>query len=196
VCVYVCVCSCVCVGKRVPLASWIRLPTVVSCDLLEMHSASVFVGHIIKLTHHRACLALFAQLTRRFQASGEAWGASVSLLESESLEVQAFAASVLLQKCRNEGASIAPQARDEIGAAVLARAEVNLDQSSLHSTPLPLAPLCGRCFCGFCSCSCSCCSNAFSSGGLPACIVAFRLWHFALVTARAHACLHRQQRRA
>jgi hypothetical protein len=191
-------CSCVCVGKRVPLASWIRLPTVVSHVRLARNAFCIGIcwPHHQSSSHAVRCLALCAQLTRRFQASGEAWGASVSLLESESLEVQAFAASVLLQKCRNEATSIAPQARDEIGAAVLARAEVNLDQSSLHSTPLPLAPLCGRCFCGFCSCSCSCCSNAFSSGGLPACIVAFRLWHFALVTARAHACLHRQQRRA
>ena len=194
-----CACACVFMCSRWQARSTCLLDSAAHSCVMRLARNAFCIG--ICWPHHQAHttvrgLALFARLTCRFQASGEAWGASVSLLESESLEVQAFAASVLLQKCRNEGASIAPQARDEIGAAVLARAEVNLDQSSLPFLSFPLAPLCGRSFCGFCSCCCSCCSNAFSSGGLPDCIVAFILWHFALVTARALACLHRQQRRA
>eukprot|EP00038_Savillea_parva_P015109 m.13080 g.13080 ORF g.13080 m.13080 type:complete len:964 (-) comp3008_c0_seq1:193-3084(-) len=70
------------------------------------------------------------RLLIEFQASDEAWIASLNLLSSETSQVAAFAANVLLQKCRAEAANMSDSSRDELTSTLLAKAGETTSQAT------------------------------------------------------------------
>lgn len=69
----------------------------------------------------------------QFQQSEDAWTMSIHLLASSRLEVQGFAANVLLQKCRVEARSLGEDSRDDLISTILSQA-MTTDVESVQRT--------------------------------------------------------------